>query len=98
MENIQDTEPTDAEVLASVLPQALLEMVIKFTFKSHTGTIFGTLDPEIADLSGSLGPVEVDHMWVFDTAEYKWVQIDLADVDSALDLDSAVDGFAEEVD
>jgi hypothetical protein len=96
MEEFVEQELTDAQALSTMLPGALEEMVIKFTFKSNNTIIFATLDPEIIVLDDTLPASRQDFMWVFDCDNYKWIELDLADIRDAIDIESMHEGFVEE--
>lgn len=91
MEEIVEEQLTDAEVLAGILPSALNEIILRFTFKSHSEHIFATTKTDSIKEPTKPQEDKLGFLWVFDVIKESWVQIDLADIDSAVDEDSLMD-------
>lgn len=96
MEHLVEEQLTDAEVLAGVLPSVLNQIVIRFTFKSNSEHIFATTKPDSIKEPTEPQEDKLGFLWVFDIIKQSWVQIDLADVDSALDEDSLTEDMSVE--
>jgi hypothetical protein len=86
---------TDVDVLEKILPNVLVETLLKFTFKSDKAPVYATLKQDIINIDSNVQTEVKGFIWVYNIETNTWEQIDLADIDTAIDVHSLSDEVVE---